>query len=358
MTEISSMTSMNLEAAGLATQFCNNLLKQLRGPAPNDMSSSSHKISLGKQPVMTLNSLETSESNVNVGSQAGIEEQHQKRQYTTSRAHLALERSEGVEGGEDRQGRFESEKSLDSEVSEASEEAEESDEDEESDEGHYEERVEYKERTDEGDISAEDVQDLLDRYFHAGKPSSGLNPKKQCYDHSRFEDVWDDGEAVWKPYEKAYTRVSEWRRNWFSDFVKELDQTQDEIKKRDLQIINLHSLPELRAEYLKYFSFETFFSLMGTCQVTIDWRTTLKDLAVNFYIHLSRHDKVTTSRHNVLQKINLIASSKQFDHIPVDILIVLPERPIKRTRKPVKQPECIEEADSEFEVIPGKVEGV
>lgn len=75
-------------------------------------------------------------------------------------------------------------------------------------------------------------------------------------------------------YTKAYTRVMEWRKNWFSAFATEIDTLQTQLEKENDGYDKL-TTGELRTAYSRLFKFELFYSLMGTTNAIVDWRATI-----------------------------------------------------------------------------------
>lgn len=76
-------------------------------------------------------------------------------------------------------------------------------------------------------------------------------------------------------YDRAYTRILQWRKNWFYAFTTAVDQLQQaiEIGHRGLSLLPVN---ELREIYGEKFSYEAFYGLMGTTCVVVDWRATLE----------------------------------------------------------------------------------
>lgn len=75
-------------------------------------------------------------------------------------------------------------------------------------------------------------------------------------------------------YDRAYTCMLQWRKNWFYTFTTAVDQLQQAIETGN-RGVSLLPIDELHAMYCENFSYEAFYGLMGTT-CAVDWRATLE----------------------------------------------------------------------------------
>lgn len=80
-------------------------------------------------------------------------------------------------------------------------------------------------------------------------------------------------------YNRSYTRILEWRKNWFSNFMRNVDLYREKLEKENVGYATLGE-EFLKQAYSKHFSFEGIFFIMGTMSAVIDWRATIVQPAV------------------------------------------------------------------------------
>lgn len=71
-------------------------------------------------------------------------------------------------------------------------------------------------------------------------------------------------------YNRFYTCVLEWRKNWFSNFMRNVDLYREKLEKENVGYATLAE-EFLKQAYSKHFSFEGIFFIMGTMSTVIDW---------------------------------------------------------------------------------------
>jgi hypothetical protein len=99
-------------------------------------------------------------------------------------------------------------------------------------------------------------------------------------DEEHFEELIDaavgyevDRHSV--EYDTMCKKIREWKKNWFSKFIKAASVMQRELETaQSWGSLEFNDLPNA---YVKMFSFEHWYTLMSEIHAgTIDWRETLK----------------------------------------------------------------------------------
>lgn len=75
-------------------------------------------------------------------------------------------------------------------------------------------------------------------------------------------------------YKKAYSRVQEWRKNWFFSYANEVDLLQTDLENEHVGLARLHE-SDLREAYGKLFRYQLLYRLMGTTTAIINWAKVL-----------------------------------------------------------------------------------
>lgn len=79
-----------------------------------------------------------------------------------------------------------------------------------------------------------------------------------------------------KGYDKAYTRVLQWKKNWFFVFTSAVETLQIRLEGENMGYLSLRN-EELREAYGKLFQYELLYECMGPANAVVDWRATLSN---------------------------------------------------------------------------------
>ncbi|KAI5839145.1 hypothetical protein DFP73DRAFT_599159 [Morchella snyderi] len=241
----------------------------------------------------------------------------------------------------------------------------------------------------------EELQNVIDTFLYSGDISTA-RPKRR-YDSKKLDAELNDGGELWARlihsvrmqfcrflhladeaipgviheaakkqvdtnsdgYHKAYTRCLQWRKNWFSLYMIEVDKMQRTIEENNRGYIALTGR-NLRDAYGSQFNYENFYALMGTTRAPVDWRKTLESKPVSalyktiftysmIYVHMSRHSPGVFNRTKAMDCIRLIAVNQKFSDVKVGDLVMLPAKPASKVRHRKPKPTDILEIDNDFE---------
>lgn len=169
-------------------------------------------------------------------------------------------------------------------------------------------------------MTKEELQKALDETMDRLTSQRHSANGKRRYDASRLSNAFENGSQVWNalnrssrllfaryltipealfpslidqaagydvdrngaPYNEAWTRVLEWKKNWYSNYTKEVDLLLEKLCAENIGYSQLSGISDLRLAYGQHYSFESWYLLTHTTVTSyVDWRKTLQSEAVD-----------------------------------------------------------------------------
>ncbi|KAF8432283.1 hypothetical protein BGX38DRAFT_1292252 [Terfezia claveryi] len=241
-------------------------------------------------------------------------------------------------------------------------------------------------------ISEQQLQHIVDCHFYpAGnggcKPPN--RPKRRRYDNTKLERVFQNGSEVFNSlmrnsrkhfaryffikdqdvvelidrstnvmggvdrnsdgFHEAYSKVTEWRKNWHAKFAKVVDECLLALVEKHPELKDVPK-PDLPLAYARFYKYETMYAMLGQVQCIVDLRACMGIENIKWfyetlfswsltYAHMSRFlaGEEGISRGEYLRRIRLIGHQKEFEHIRLTDIVFLPDKPVSKLRNTPKK---------------------
>ncbi|KAF8424985.1 hypothetical protein BGX38DRAFT_1279318 [Terfezia claveryi] len=132
-------------------------------------------------------------------------------------------------------------------------------------------------------------------------------------------------------FHEAYSKVTEWRKNWHAKFVKVVDECLLVLVEKHPKLKDVPK-PDLPLAYARFYKYETMYAILEQVQCIVDLRACMGIENIKF---LAGEEGI--SRGEYLRRIRLIGHQKEFEHIRLTDIVFLPDKPVSKLRNAPKK---------------------